>query len=45
MTYCILLRGELYMHSKLCLRDAKTLRNLNCERLVDSLKGVEMVIY
>ncbi len=33
------------MHPKLCLRDAKTKRNLNCEWLLDSLNGVAMVIY
>ncbi len=33
------------VHTKLCQHDAKTLKMLNCERLVDSLNGVEIVVY
>ncbi len=33
------------VHTKLCQHDAKTLKMLNCEMLVDSLNGVEIVVY
>ncbi len=36
---------KLVVHTKLCQHDAKTLKMLNCERLVDSLNGVEIVVY
>ncbi len=47
-----ILRGSRIVYSqrndinkKLCQHDAKTLKMLNCDRLVDSLNGVEIVIY
>ncbi len=33
------------VHTKLCQHDAKTLKMLNCERLVNSLNDVEIVVY
>ncbi len=33
------------IHTKLCLHDDKTLRNLNCEQILDILNGVAVAIY